>query len=573
VALRNRRLAALAFFILVAVAHSWPLASAPGRLARLDNHDAELNTWIIAWVAHALPRQPLGLFDAPILHPERRSLAFSEHMFVPSVMGAPLLWAGASPVLVYNLLIMAGLALSGWSMYLLMRRWTGSEWAGVIAGLAYAFNAHILTRFVHLQAHHVEFFPLMLYAFDRVLIDPSTSLRAGLRRRDTLLLAAAFVLQSLCSNYLLVFMTYALIVCAAVRWRELRQAAAIRELAIAGAISAIALAPFLWPYYEVSRDEGLVRRVSDVTQYNAGWRDYLATGGRLHFAWWSEKFYEGRTALFPGFTVLILSGIALSRYVWGQPPDVARDVAARGRYFGGLAPDVARDYVGGLAPHVAARVRMALAIGILGVVLSSGTDLPGYAFIHQYLPLMSGLRNVARWGWLALAALAILAGFGVAALEKRKGSWRYAPIALALLVTAEAIRTPVGFTEFNGIPAIYDRFKNRPDAVIAEFPFYSGANVSLNGPYVLANTRYFKPLLNGYSSFHPESFEARGRVLNSFPSEAALAELKAARVSHVLVHAQPFERRYGRAALDAIDTITELELETVEEGIRLYRLK
>ena len=90
---------------------------------------------------------------------------------------------------------------------------------------------------------------------------------------------------------------------------------------------------------------------------------------------------------------------------------------------------------------------------------------------------------------------------------------------------------------------------------------------------MLANTRYFKPLLNGYSSFHPESFEARGRALNSFPSEPALAELRVAGVTHVLVHAAAFERRYGRAALDAIDTITALEFETADEGIRLYRLR
>ena len=534
-AIRNRQLAALILFAGAAVLHSWPLAGAPGRLARLDNHDAELNTWIIAWIAHALPRQPLNLFEAPILHPERHTLAFSEHMFVPAVMGAPLLWAGVSPVMVYNLLIIAGLALSGWAMYLLMRRWTGSESAGLIAGLAYAFNAHVLTRFVHLQAHHVEFFPLMLYAFDRVLTDR--------RRRDAWLLAAAFVLQSLCSNYLLVFMTYALVVCALVRWRECLHPGVLKELAIAGAISAIALAPFLWPYYEVSRDQGLVRQVSDVTQYNAGWRDYLATGGRLHFAWWSRPFYEGRTALFPGFTVLILSAIALFRYV------------------------------GGLAPNVTSRVRMALAIGVLGVALSFGTDLPGYSVLHQYLPLMSGLRNVARWGWLALAAAAILAGFGVAALEKRAGTWRYAAIAIALLVTIEAIRTPVGFTPVYEIPRIYDRFATAADAVVAEFPFYSGASVSLNGPYVLANTRYFKPLLNGYSSFHPGSFEARGRVLNSFPGAAAIAELKNAHVTLVLVHAQAFERRYGKQALDAIDTITELQLDAVEDGIRLYRLR
>src|SRR6187397_2405999 len=168
-ALRNRQLAALIFFALMAGLHSWPLASDLSHLSRLDNHDAELDTWIVAWVAHALAANPLHLFEAPIFYPEHHSLAFSEHMLVPSIMGAPLLWAGLSPVLVYNVLIIAGLALSGWSMYLLMRRWTGSESAAILAGLAYAFNAHVLTRFVHLQAQHVEFFPLVLYAFDRVI--------------------------------------------------------------------------------------------------------------------------------------------------------------------------------------------------------------------------------------------------------------------------------------------------------------------------------------------------------------------------------------------------------------------
>ncbi len=515
----------------MAVLHTWPLASDPVHLARLDNHDAELNTWIVAWVAHALPRQPLNLFDAPILHPEHHALAFSEHMFVPAVMGAPLLWSGVSPVTVYNLLIIAGFTLSGWSMYLLMRRWTGSEWAGIIAGLVYAFNAHTLTRLVHLQAQHVEFFPLMLYALDRVIADPSTSLRTGWRH--SVLLAAAFVLQSLCSNHLLVFMTYSLVVAVAVRWREL-DTRKTSDLLIAGAISIVVLAPFLWPYYQVNREYGLARTADVVTQYNAGWRDYLVTGGRMHFAWWSHQLYEGRTALFPGCIALTLAVIAI------------------------------------FSRRNSARIRMVVAIGILGVALSLGTSLPGYHLLHELLPLLSGLRNVARWGWLALATIAMLAGFGVAALERSRWSWtRGAMIAIAVLVTIEALRTPVGYTRFDGIPRIYDRLAGQSDIVVAEFPFYSGASVSLNGPYVLANTRYFKPLLNGYSSFHPDTFEARGRILGSFPSDAALAELRGLHVTHVTVHA----RRYGADTLKVIDSIAALDLVAGEDGIRLYRLK
>lgn len=526
-ALRNHRLAALVLFAALAVLHSWPLASDPAGLARLDNNDAQLNTWIIAWVPHALATNPFDLFEAPIFYPEHRSLAFSEHMLVPSLLGAPLIWAGLSPILVYNLLIMLGFTLSAFAMYWVMAAWTGSPGAALIAALAYAFNAHVLTRFVHLQAMHVEFFPIALYAFDRVL--------TGKRVRDGLLLSAAFVLQALCSNYLMVFTTYALVACAVVRFRELP----LKPLLIAGGIAALVLAPFLWPYYEVDQQYGLARSVDVVTQYNAGWRDYLVTGGRLHYAWWSHTLYAGRTALFAGITVAVLACFAL--------------VAGRGL----------RD----------PRVRMALAIGIVGVAFSLGTALPGYALLHQSLPLLSGLRNVARWGWLLLAAVSILAGFAAASLERRKlARWPLMAFGLCALITVEALRAPIGYTPVTPIPTIYDRFAGQP-VVLAEFPFYSGASVAENGQYVLANTRYFKPLMNGYSGFHPEPFLARARALNSFPSEQALAELHVAGVTDVLVHVAAFRDRYRDAALKAIDTVTALELVGEEDGIRHYRLR
>jgi len=40
-------------------------------------------------VAHILPRAPLRLFEAPIFYPDAHTLAYSEHLLVPSLMGAP----------------------------------------------------------------------------------------------------------------------------------------------------------------------------------------------------------------------------------------------------------------------------------------------------------------------------------------------------------------------------------------------------------------------------------------------------------------------------------------------------
>src|SRR5581483_3601341 len=110
----------LGLFVLLAVVHTWPLASDPAGLSRNENSDTVLNEWAIAWVAHQTFAHPLQLFEANIFYPSHLTLAFSEHMFPVAMMGAPLFWLGASPVLVYNLLLLAGFALSGWSLAIVM---------------------------------------------------------------------------------------------------------------------------------------------------------------------------------------------------------------------------------------------------------------------------------------------------------------------------------------------------------------------------------------------------------------------------------------------------------------------
>ena len=110
-------------------------------------------------------------------------------------MGAPLAWLGASPLLVMNLLIIAGLALTGWATSVVLQRWTGDWPAAIVGGSLAAFNSHLLARMGHIQAMHVEFLPFVLLALDDMLRDP--------RPREALRLALWFTLQSLCSVYLM----------------------------------------------------------------------------------------------------------------------------------------------------------------------------------------------------------------------------------------------------------------------------------------------------------------------------------------------------------------------------------
>ena len=104
-------------------------------------------------------------------------------------------------MLVYNLLLIAGLALTGWTTSLVVARWTGSRMAGLLSGSLIAFNAMTLTRFAEIQDQHLEFFPLVLVALDRLLVLP--------RVKDALRLAGWFVVQALTGGYLLAFMSLA----------------------------------------------------------------------------------------------------------------------------------------------------------------------------------------------------------------------------------------------------------------------------------------------------------------------------------------------------------------------------
>jgi hypothetical protein len=535
VALRNRWLAELVLFAALAILHTWPLATDPLHLSRLDNDDTAFNTWVVAWVAHALPTDPIHLFDAPIFYPERDALAFSEHMVVQAVMGAPLQWAGLSPVLVYNLLVMVGYALSGFAMCVVMRRWTGSTAAGVVAGSLFAFNAHLLTRFAHLQALHAEFLPFVLYAFDRLLREPRAT-TAGL-------LATTFVLQALCSNYTMVFLAAALIVAMFVRsepWR--RDAGRLWVfLTVSGVVVVAVLLPFLIPYYRISVNLGMVRRMDEVEMYSAGLFDYLTTAGRLHYEAWSHRYFTS-TSLFPGVTAMLLAiGALIAGVGW-------------------------RD----------ARARMAVAFGVVGVLLSLGASLPGYAWLHEHVPILQGIRAVARWGYLALVAVAILAGFAVARLgDGARGRWWWPAVAIAIvgLVNIEALRAPMALTRHNGIAQVHALLDRDDVNAVVVFPLYGRGQFHGNARYLLDQTRHWKPMINGYSSFVPTSFHERAAKLQTFPDAASIAELRSIQVTHVVLHRAPLVQAFGNPAIDALRTHPDLEFLAEEEGVILYRIR
>src|SRR5439155_5330313 len=181
---------------------------------------------------------------------------------------------------------------------------TGDWVAALTGGILMGFNAHTLTRMPHLQAQHVEFLPLALFAFDRLLADP--------RIRHTIGFAVWFALQALASFYLLVLTSVALVAAFVVRpdaWLGKRAGKVIASLVLGGAIAACVLLPYLLPYWRLSH-AGFTRPIEQVADFAATWRDYLTTPGRiprLAIARWG-----GSNVLYPGAAGTGLALVAIA---------------------------------------------------------------------------------------------------------------------------------------------------------------------------------------------------------------------------------------------------------------------
>ena len=219
---------------------------------------------------------------------------------------------------------------------------------------------------------------------------------------------------------------------------------------------------------------------------------------------------------------------------------------------------------------------MALAFGLVGFALSFGAGLPGYRILHEQIPLLQGVRAAARWGTLVLIAIAILAGFAVARIEARyrTRSW-WAALALGILglVTVEAMRAPLNLVRFDRIASVHRRLAQESVTGIVVFPLYGGVQFNGNARYLLDQTRHWRPMVNGYSSFAPESFFQRAARLQSFPGPEAIQELRTIHVSHVVLHRAPLEAAFGAAAIAGLRAHPDLEFVLEQDGVIIYRIR
>ncbi len=581
-----------------------------------DKQDGLLNTWIIAWVGHALTTDPLHLFDANIFYPYRNTLAFSEVLLPQGLLALPINLASGNTVLGYNLVLLFSLLLAAYGMYLLVFDLTHQRGAGIVAGVIFAFNPFNLSNLAQVQLLSFGWMPLALLALRRMIelrpqtavgpqtVDrrppPISALRfASGEFTHPMLFALFFSLQVLSSIYygFLAALAIALYVLwSVIRHRALRftfYVSILIRLSFSAIIIAVLVVPILLPYLQVQRELGFERKIEESEQFSASLKLYtevspqnVVYGSLLSPRQPVTAGCYPQDNLFPG---LVAVGLA-----------IAGIIAARNRERWFYLCLLLFAFVFSLGPRL-----------YLTPTDATSILLP-YRRLYDAIPLMHALRAPVRFDALVMLALAVLAGIGMQAgysiqnteyriqntesgrqkaeggrqraegsKQKAEGGRQQAagrrlkaeslilPFApstalracFCVLVCLEYLALPAANISpvpvGDAIPAYVRWLAQQPRAVVLELPMMEPAcPLDLTTQYL--STYHWQRTPDGYSGFNPKPRGGIAYETQFLPSERAVSLLQALDVDYVVVHSARLQDWDSHRA--ALARTTDLQL-------------
>ncbi|MCU1692584.1 MAG: hypothetical protein JWM64_1675 [Frankiales bacterium] len=482
----------------------WSLVRHLGKVVPGDLGDPLLQTWELAWVGHALARQPLHPFDANLFAPLQTSLGFSDSLLGYAPAG--LLGSGpGSAVLRYDLLFLFAYALAFAGAYVLARQLGGSRGAAAVAGAAFAFNPWRTAQVGHLNILSSGGIPLALALLARghgVRGRTPGPVRPGWAFAGWVVAAWQVSLGfgiGLQFAYLLAVLSAVALVRAAVR-RVRPPTALLRADALGAAVFLVTGVLLSLPYRSVvERFPESRRDLPNVDLYSPPLRS-LITAPAESAAWGqvTSGLREGllsapEMSLAPGLVVTVLAVLGLL---------VGRGTRRRR-----------------LALVAVVAVCCVLALGTQGPLDGRLTYVP----VFEHLPGWQGVRTPGRLVTLAWLALGLLAVQGVDRLRGLLPSRRVGA-ALSLVLVAGVLvegRDHVAYPSPPLPPAGLEL------AALPEPVLVLPTDEFVDQTWALWSTDGFPRLVNGSSGFLPRPLDELRKAIPSFPDPAAVAALRA----------------------------------------------
>ncbi len=132
--------------------------------------DQQQAIWYLGWTPHALANGLDPFFTTQIGAPDGVNLMWNTPMTLLGLLG----WLPAEiggPVFGFNVLMVVGIAVSGFTAWLAIRRWTGDGLGPMVGGAVYAFSPYVASHAaLHLNLATAWVPPLFLLLIDELLV-------------------------------------------------------------------------------------------------------------------------------------------------------------------------------------------------------------------------------------------------------------------------------------------------------------------------------------------------------------------------------------------------------------------
>jgi hypothetical protein len=494
-------------FIALTVVVTWPQAAHLGTYVA-SHHDPLFSIWRLAWVAHALGTEPARLFDGNIFYPARNTLTFSDAMLLQGTLAAPLLWLGMAPILVYNLLLLGGMAASGFAMFVLARHLVNARGPALVSGAIFTMAPYRIEHFMHLELQWAMWVPLTFWAIHRTVETGSWGygLVAGF----------CFALQTFSCVYYGGFLAITVVAFLAVLLVAYprKVARALPRLAVGGLIAAAMVLPYALRYFQTASTIGS-RNLAEVTTYSATLMSYLSSPIQSARWGWTAGWGGPELRLFPGAMTIVLT-IAATAF---RPRRI---------------------------------VLVYFALAAISVELSMGLNGHLYTWLAGAVDAMHGFRSPSRFGIIAGSAFAMLAGFGahvvcsLPTISRRVGTLVPALGLLWLVVIDNATRD-MALMDLNVDPPqtreMYAAIRRFGPGPVLELPIARLDRLpGREATYMYWSLMHWQPLVNGYSGYYPGEFVETVARIAGFPDDESLRHLFGLGVRYVVVHEAFYEQ-------------------------------
>jgi hypothetical protein len=502
---------------------TWPLAAsmtsslpAEGHWSLASHIDLHYSTWVLSYVSHALAGGATEFANANIFYPAAGTLFYGPAALGALPLFAPVFLATGNPVLATNLMLLLGIALTGVTMHFIVRRWTGSDLAGVVGAVTVIFNQWLIHGFVPTSPHWAALCILPLIAYFA-----ATRLYS---MRAALLLVPIVVLQCLTD---IVYVAPAVFgplgVLAALKMtRRQSRPEGLRLLAVL-VLALLALAPVFGAYMTVQNA-------------NPDWATQTVWGTAESgiAAILPDRLFSGLAPLLLTPIAMGLVGLGFIAMLWRRRSGIPAPVT------GGWAHGTLWFVVGGcMAQNTIVQIAGMEFVTPLG-------------YFSDWVSGLKAIRVPSRLGIAGLVGLGILTGVAFAEISSFiRAQVRQLPIAIGLSWALAAIIVVFIYQAYVGnftttkdnpnktmpaeyrlrpAPVIPDAFLNilqSEQTPLIELPLRSATDPLAHARAMFHSISHWRPLLNGYSSYWPVGFPERMTVANQLPAQDALDQLVA----------------------------------------------